>query len=510
MSNRRPLSLVLSGAASRAFSVSGAGLFVAVGLLTGCSQPAPVEPPPPPESFSDVPQGLYGAPASGMAAMAECPADPYPVPPPPQCLNGAQAYAQADPYAPPMGAPMGPMPEAMPGTTMEPAPMAEPQRREGWGTMDPIPDPQDRRAFAEASGTTGRTPEDSDRQAYADAARAAPAPAPYVEPYRTEAPMAEGVPASANPPVVVTMEPVPNPDGSERAALRRGAAADAALAGAPARPRAAAEPRRQPRAERSPGRSAGAPAVRRPVVTARPASRADAPAKRADRRPDRSRRATPPATRAVGLDQLRNALTDLVRRDATFTAPGRITPGQTETVTLTLPAGLAAGLAQEAERANLKSLASEARIRATLSGDGWRIVPADPQTETVRPGQATTFDWQATASPGARPLSADIAAELSGGRGAVETLELGQREQALDAGPANGPIRGLSARAWAAAVLLLLALLGVFYFLRRKDDGAVVGSSGRSRRRRHRDPVNLTPYSPAADAPAAPKPDAPV
>jgi hypothetical protein len=455
-----------------------------------------------------------GAPGEMAAAQMQvpCPADPYPLPPPPQCF-GENAYAQADPSAPP------PM--------VEPAPVApiEEQRRQGWGSMDPVPNPgadpaREARAYAEATGTTGRSVEEAERQAYADASAAPiPAPIPAPEPFRTEAPVAEGVPASANPPVVVTMEPIPNPVGSSGSGPTRPRterrSAEQGLAGAPTRP--AASPERRERAAPARAAASSTPsvgAVRRPVERAAapaaprsqaaPAARSgqQAAASRPAQRPasERPAPAAKPATRAAGLEQLRAALSDLVRRDLTFTAPSRIVPGQTETVSLTLPAGLAQGLAEEAQRADLRRLASEARIRATLTGEGWRIVPSEPQTATVRSGEQTTFTWQATAQPGARPLSVDLAAELAGGRGPVETLALGTQQQVLE-GAQNRAGGGLSPRAIAAGVLLLLALLGVFYFLRRKGDDSVVGSS-RARRRRHREPVNLTPYSPGADTPA--------
>jgi hypothetical protein len=481
-------------------ALSGSGLVLALSLAAACTEPVPVEPPPPPMADAG-PIELYGGPETGPhARLADCPTDPYPLPPPPHCVDGSAGPGMYAERPDPLGDVYA---------QAEPAPAMD-ERRPGWGTMAPVPSPGDPAYGRWGGAYAERAPE--------PAPEPSPAPGIYAQrlpdaaPMREDAPYAEGVPAYANPPMVVTMEPVPNPQYARRSGARSQearAAADEALAGAPTRARtvrARTTEARPARAE-APARRPAAATPARPAATA-PARQAAAPAKSTERpaaakaqanaRPAAAPAASAP--RPTGAEAVREALTNLVRRDATFTAPRTITPGQTETVTLTMPAGLAQTLTDEAKRAGMARKASEARIRATLTGDGWRIVPGEPQTESIRPGQATTFGWQATPERGARPLRVGVAAELAGGRGPVETLDLGERVQELEPGGAAGAGGGLSARAIAAAVLLLLALLGVFYFLRRRDDDdGVIGGGRRGGRRRRPEPVHLTPYAPGAD-----------
>jgi hypothetical protein len=197
----------------------------------------------------------------------------------------------------------------------------------------------------------------------------------------------------------------------------------------------------------------------------------------------------------------------VVERDSTLAAPERFEPGKEERITLTLPQGLSESLTREARTLGLRELASKAESRVTLRGEGWDIEPEEPQIEELRAGRVNSITWTATPERGAGPLTADVQAALSGG-GRFETLQLGQvTSEVTGPGSEASDGGGLSWRAVGLAVLLLAALLGVLLFARRKDDG----SGQRRYNRRRPDPVNLTPYSPAADtdAPRDGDPDAP-
>ena len=496
----------------------------AAGLLSACGMPQPVEPPPPPMAEMEATPELYGGP-EGQPGPA------------------GDTYAQADgdnPYADQSpAAPIG----------VEPAPemMAE-ARRPGWGTMDPIPNPpgsaprRGDRALAQArpapeTDVTPGMPRTEERlgayavgptppaSPYADAGPTLPPSPPY-----EAAPYAEGTPASAYPPVIVQMQPVPNPpEGMRNQARSRvqhtvspreetrtverrretprrtaRAAADQRLLGGPVRAERTAT--QAASADRS-ARDAAATATTRPAVTEprreAAAGRTQAPAAR------RGAAALPPANtpegRAARLKQVQGALAQLVQRDSTLTTPERIRPGQQERITLTLPQALSETLTREARAAGLRELASAAEVRVDLAGEGWRIEPEEPQTDQLRAGRVASFTWDATAERGAGPLTADIDATLSGG-GWIETLQLGEITPEIEGAAAPGQenagagLAGLSWRAIGGALLLLALLIGLLVYLRRSGDE---GDAGRRRYNRRRpDPVNLTPYSPTADTDA--------
>jgi hypothetical protein len=206
-----------------------------------------------------------------------------------------------------------------------------------------------------------------------------------------------------------------------------------------------------------------------------------------------------PAGRAARLKQLEGTLRTLVERDSTLAAPTEFEPGRQERITLTLPQGLSDNLTREARTLGLRELASRAEARVQLRGEGWKIEPEEPQTDELRAGRVGSFTWTATPERGAGPLSATVEAALSGG-GRFETLQLGQLTGEVTGPGSEGSNEGgLSWRALGLAVLLLAALLGALLYARRKDGGE--GGQRRYNRRRP-DPVNLTPYSPAANTDA--------
>jgi hypothetical protein len=504
------------------------------GLMGACSMPAPVEPPPPPPEAELEEPELYGGPTADAEAQAYADTqvdsnNPYADqgPPDPAGLDGVFAEAEA--------------------------------RRPGWGTMEPIPNPapgERGRAYAEAAPVRsappartlsptpspvpmdepGQLPRVEDRLG-AYAAGPAPAqPAPFVEPPVYEAPVAEGQPAASYPPVIVTMRPVPNPE--ERAATQpRTEPARREMAAAPAPQRRAEAAPTQPRRESRPAvraaadrRLAGGPAPAQPPRAAASADRSarntsaavrapvQQPARQAAGAPARAntaanRPATQPAARnqaqaqaplppantpagrAARLKRLEGGLSQLVQRDATLTVPERIVPGQTEQITLTLPQGLSETLTRQAGEIGLRDLARQAEVRTTLSGQGWRVEPEEPQTDELRTGRINSFTWSATPERGAGPLSADVDLALQGG-GRFETLQLGQLTREIeDGGISDLSVNGLSWRALGAGLLLLAAIIGAFFFVRRGDGGGRVLS-------RRPEPVNLTPYSHGANTDA--------
>jgi hypothetical protein len=320
---------------------------------------------------------LYGGPEGAMMAEGPCLNDPYPaaVPPPACDLDPAtrddamRAYAEArgDAYAPPPP----PMDEVV---------VVEERRRPGWGTMAPVPNPgEGERAYAE--GRRGQPYGAPESVPYAPRGYVEARPAPD-----GEAIYSEGVPTAAERPLVITMEPVPNPTGTTRAGVddrqtssappprRVRRASDEGLLGGPTAARTQAAPTRRPEA---------APA-RRPVTAtaaapARNTQRAAAATTTAPRKTATAKPATAKQTtgaKAVkGMEHFRNVLSQLVQRDSTLTAPAEIVPGRTEQVTLTLPATLAETLSREARAAGMRDAAAGARIRAALTGEGWRIEP---------------------------------------------------------------------------------------------------------------------------------------
>lgn len=532
----RPLTSV------RARLISGsAGALVAAGLLAACVDPRPAEPLPPPPMAEAEPE-LYGAPEDPIGdAYAE--AEPMPEPMvegDPSAAPGFDPAGQAQFAQRPGWGTMEPVPNP-PGSPaaqgrafaraepVQPRTDGRPSERDRVGAYE-VPPPD---VYAERYAQVRPAPAPAP-QPYAQA-RPAPAPQPYVEPAPTppvEAPFAEGLPASSYPSTVVTMPPVPNPvevarvtprvravvqpraerqpqrPADPRRTERRARAADERLLGGPARP----ERRSAAAAEAGASSRNAAATVRSEGRSTAPATTAAAPARPSGARPDtpratQSRPERParpavntPAGRQAALDRLRNALTVLVERDSTL-ALDPASPGEQQRVTLTLPAGLAEALTREAADGGLRSLASRAEVRAMLQGDDWRIEPEEPQNAPIEAGQVPAFTWKATPGPKAGPLTADISANLSGG-GRFETLDLGEVRRDVEGPAAARREGGVSARVLAAGALILLLLGGAFWYARRDNGGSSLDGSRRRFNRRRPDPVNLTPYSPAADTDA--------
>ena len=119
-------------------------------------------------------------------------------------------------------------------------------------------------------------------------------------------------------------------------------------------------------------------------------------------------------------------------------------------VTLTLPADFAKTLQYEAGKQKLVQAATSVNLIAALSGDGYAIVPADPQTLPLQQGQATVFHWKVTptgAGRGALPASVKAASTTDG-----PTLDLGSKSSG--SASTTGRVVGIGLLALIALVLL--------------------------------------------------------
>lgn len=185
------------------------------------------------------------------------------------------------------------------------------------------------------------------------------------------------------------------------------------------------------------------------------------------------------------LTQLQAKLSGPVADGAGFVVADDIAAGKPGAVTLSLPADLFQRLRGEADKLGLDKDARRFNITATLSGDGYVITPAAPQTAHATPvdapgAAAPSFTWQVQPQAGAGgPLKAAVVAQLTGGR-AIETVPLLSLERpvkAVQPAPApeaeNGPfnlnlgdteIPGLG-KAPVSSILAVLLLILVLIIL---------------------------------------------
>lgn len=367
---------------------------------------------------------------------------------------------------------------------------------EGVVSMDPIPNPGDERADRE---TDAETPV-LEAYPFRDNAEAYPE---KPEPDVGRGDIADAAdPLPVSPPVasvaIDRMEPIPNPP--ER---RRGRTDDGLLGApsAPTRANVAAPPPMIAAAPRAP--SATGPRVRVPIapaasVPAPAATRSTSPAAAGLRpTPETATAAERPAEPAVRLDRAERDLRRLVEREARLDAPTTWTPGETREVRLRLPDGVAERLEQASAQTGGGQGARE--LSATLSGDGFRIDPAGPQS--IDPGAPDgALAWRVTperADPG--PLSARVEAAVPTRLGERRTLDLGEVSDG------RGGAGGLSMRTlgW-----ILLAVLGgglIAWLLgRRNGDAAAANGRRRNRvraeqRRDRAGPLDLSPDATRTD-----------
>jgi hypothetical protein len=151
---------------------------------------------------------------------------------------------------------------------------------------------------------------------------------------------------------------------------------------------------------------------------------------------------------------LESTLHDAFETVAVLNVPANMTPGQAATVTLTLPAEFAAAVQRDAGQQGLSDAAAGMNLLATLSGDGYTIVPTEAQTSALTAGQPVSFQWQVTPGTGAKaPLKANVRAQVVS---AGQYLNLGDKTQGDNL--MIGKVVGIGLLAVIAALILAWAL----------------------------------------------------
>ena len=149
-------------------------------------------------------------------------------------------------------------------------------------------------------------------------------------------------------------------------------------------------------------------------------------------------------------EALGKSLKDAFANGAQIQAPAHMEANQAADVTLTLPADFAQTVQSEAAKQGLASAMATVNLIGALSGDGYTIVPSDPQTLPLKQGQATVFHWKVTPTGAGRsPLTASLKAAAAGDN---HTLDLGSKS--TGSGSATGRVVGIGLLALIALVLL--------------------------------------------------------
>ncbi len=155
------------------------------------------------------------------------------------------------------------------------------------------------------------------------------------------------------------------------------------------------------------------------------------------------------ASEADHYQALQQSLADAFASGAKLTAPAHMEPNQASTVTLTIPADFAQTLRAEAAKQNLSEQAATVNLMASLSGDGYMIVPGEAQSQPLTLNAPTTFDWKVTPTGAGRgALKASVRAAVGEGH----DLTLG--DKTTGAGNATGRVVGIGLLALIALVLL--------------------------------------------------------
>jgi|GEM_PF-4991374 len=302
----------------------------------------------------------------------------------------------------------------------------------------------------------------------------------------------------ARPPVVIAMEPIPNPpEGpprdhragrhnqaphlytprAERRAYTRIEPARRVQAETPRRRAEARGPRHLAQAPTAPATPKPAatkpvaqakaavvapkPAPAKPVVKAAPPPapvKPPAPTPKVAAAVPAAPPLVPPADRATKLAALQSALTQALARSAVLTAPQRFTAGKPAAVTLTIPAEFGDQVLAEAQKQGLSDVAASVNLTAMLSGDGFAVTPSETGAQPLTPGSPTAFAWQVTPrGAGRQPLHVDIGADLNGA--GSESISLGSLKTA-------GEGFRLSPRVIGATLLVLIAGIVVAWLAR--------------------------------------------
>ncbi len=328
-----------------------------------------------------------------------------------------------------------------------------------------------------AGGDTTRTPQYVPPSAYPPAGAYAPAPPPPAAyppvAYPPPAPPAPPAYASHAPTEIIAMQPIPNPAPGETAHGHWQAASHhrhgwwgpvyaAPAAGAAARHHytvAASQPA-------APAHHAATTTHAQPHAVAQAGPQLPKPKAPGHKGLDQgtvaaaSGGSTTPTHNEVAnttgnatstgdarYDALQTALASDIAHGAILSAPRQIQPGQTADVSLTVPGDFAQTLRTEAASQNLSDQATSANLEATLSGDGYAIVPNETQALPLTLGSPTVFHWKVTPQGATQgPLHADLRANLLA---ANHVLNLGSIKTHS----------GLAGRVIGVGLLVLIALV---------------------------------------------------
>ncbi|MBI1406948.1 MAG: hypothetical protein GC145_12570 [Caulobacter sp.] len=146
--------------------------------------------------------------------------------------------------------------------------------------------------------------------------------------------------------------------------------------------------------------------------------------------------AVAPAPKAPPVDpkmtQLSSSVGPEVARGAVLTVPDSLAKGEESKVTLSLPVNLLDLIQKEAGKLGLTRAARKAEVSATLTGDGYTITPNAAQTQTLKTGEAASFDWTVKPGDGEKtPLKATVNGALTGQKGKPQTFSLATLEQTI-------------------------------------------------------------------------------
>jgi hypothetical protein len=278
-------------------------------------------------------------------------------------------------------------------------------------------------------------------------------------------------------PAYATMAPIANPEDmspAERAQVYgRAEAASAMSYGAPAyEPPVRTTRSRSVRRVRQPDRPAirttaratarpevaapSGPVMSRPVVPAPKPAAPHVAAKPAPARPAAPVLAKPaapviakaptpapikPIKPQTKAEQLGAAVAADVTSGSKFDIPPALASGQEGVVVLTLPEGLLGRIQAEAAKLGLTVPARTVDIHASLTGEGYAIVPNASQAARLKTGEATSIAWQVKPGDGVKgPLDAQVGGELKGGAKPV-AFPIATIEQVVAAPAPAEPVR---------------------------------------------------------------------
>ena len=155
------------------------------------------------------------------------------------------------------------------------------------------------------------------------------------------------------------------------------------------------------------------------------------------------------ASEADRYQALQQSLHDAFANGAQLTVPAHMEANQTSTVTLTVPADFAQTVRNEAARQGLSAQAATVNLMASLSGDGYTIVPGEAQTQPLTLNAPTAFTWKVTPTGAGRgALKASVRAAVGEGH----DLTLG--DKTMGSGGTTGRVVGIGLLALIALVLL--------------------------------------------------------